>query len=129
MPESTLYIDQAGTDLLAFQEYDRSRFRGYYLLRGNPAVRVVTRGGFIEDCLTYTLPVLAGREECWGQWKANAHLRGRRSFIVTVFAGEVRDVAGAETFSEWLRRHYLDEGAPFGEAGGRYPQRVHPPKD
>ena len=118
MPESTLYIDQAGTDLLAFQEYDRSRFRGYYLLRGNPAVRVVTRGGFIEDCLAYTLPVLAGYEKCWGQWQANVHLRGRRGYIVTVFAGEVRDVAEAEPFSEWLRRHYLSEGGMFYHENG-----------
>jgi len=118
MPKWTLQIDQAGTDMLDFQEYDKTLLRGYYLLRGNPAVRVVTRGGFIEDCLGYTLPVLAGRETCWGQWAANAHLRGRRTFIVTVFCGEVQEAAGAETFSAWLRRHYLDEGGLFWHADG-----------
>ncbi len=118
MPEFTLRIDQAGLDLLAFQEYDADLHRGYYLLRGNPAVRVVTRGGYVEDALSYTLPVLAGREECWGQWPANRHLRGRRAFVVTVFAGEVQDVPDAEPFGEWLQRHYLDEGGLFHHDDG-----------
>ena len=107
MPEFTLRIDQVGADALDFQEYNKTRFRGYYLLRGNPAVRVVTRGGYIEDALGYTLPVLAGREQCWGQWPGNAHLKGRRTVIVTIFVGEVRAAADAETFSDWLKRHYL----------------------
>ena len=128
MPEFTLRIDQVGVDLLAFQEYDESRFRGYYLLRGNPAVRVVTRGGLIVDCVGYTLPVLAGYEECWGEWVANAHLKGRKTYVVTVFAGEVRGVPDAEMFSRWLRRNYLEEGATFRDAGGYYRTRVHPPK-
>lgn len=118
MPKWILQIDQAGTDMLDFQEYDKTRFRAYYLLRGNPAVRVVVRGGLIEDCLGYVLPVLAGRETCWGQWKANAPLRGRRTFIVTVFCGEPQDAPGAETFNAWLRRHYLSEGGLFWHADG-----------
>ena len=105
MPEYTLHIDQAGVDLLDFQGYDRAHFRGYYLLRSNPAVQVVTRGGLIEDALSYTLPVLAGRERCWGQWPGNKHLQGKRTVIVTVFVGEVRPAAKAETFSSWLRQY------------------------
>jgi len=128
MPEFTLRIDQEGADLLDFQEYDKRRFRGYYLLRGNPAVRVVTRGGFIEDCVSYTLPVLAGCEECWGQWPTNAHLKGRKTYVVTIFCGEMREPKDAEPFGRWLQRNYLAEGAPFREPGDRYRTQPHPAK-
>jgi len=117
MPEYTLHIDREGAGLLALQEHDAERRRAYYLLRGNPAVRVVTRGGFIEDCEGHTLAVLAGREECWGQWQSNRHLRGRRTFVVTVFGDDERDVAGVE-LSEWLRQHYLSEGGLFYHVDG-----------
>lgn len=118
MPEYTLQIDREGADLLALQEQDTEHQRAYYLLRGNPAVRVVTRGGLVENCVDHTLAVLAGREECWGQWQRNRHLRGRRTFVVTVFGGDERDAAAAETLSAWLRRHYLSEGGMFYQVDG-----------
>ena len=126
MPEFVLRIDQTGADMLAFQKYNKTLCRGYYLLRDNPAVRLVTRGGFIEDCVSYVLPVLAGFEECWGQWPANAHLKGRKAFVVTLFAGEVRRAPDARAFSDWLRDNYLRTGAPFEQAGGVYHTKTHP---
>ncbi len=90
MPKFTLWIDQEGADLLDFQKYDKRCFRGCYLLRDTPDVQVITRGGFIEDCVGYALPVLVDT----------------RTSVVTIFCGEPRQVEDAEPFSQWLRRNF-----------------------
>jgi hypothetical protein len=127
MPQFALYIDKAGADLLDIQEYNERRDRAYYLLADNPAVRVTVRDGDIEGCVGQALAVIAGVEECWGQWQANAHLRGRKTYGVTVFSEDARDV-GQATLSTWLQRNYLDDDAPYSEAGGEYSTPVHEPK-
>jgi hypothetical protein len=131
MPEFALHIDQAGVDLLTVQEYDDVLDRFYYLLGDNPAVRVTVREGQIEDCAGRTLAVIAGVEECWGQWQANAHLEGRKTYAVTIFAADARDAAPElETLSAWLHRNYLADGAPYREPGGRcYRTPVHPARN
>jgi hypothetical protein len=128
MPEFALYIDRAGADLLDIQEYNEQRNRAYYLLRDNPAVRVTVRGADIEGCTGWVLAVIAGVEECWGQWQANNHLRGRKTYSVTIFSEDARGV-GQATLSAWLQRNYLADGAPYSEAGGKYSTPTHEPKE
>jgi hypothetical protein len=124
MPEFALYIDKASVDLVTIQEYNERRNRAYYLLQDNSAVRVTVRGADIKNCIGQTLAVIAGFEECWGLWQANAHLKGRKTYVVTVFSEDVRDGA-QETFSAWLWRNYLALDAPFREAGEPYSTPVH----
>ena len=123
---TVLFFDLRGCAMLDVQEVDDTHLnRSYYLLAGNPAVRVVVRGGQIEQAVNRALAVKAGFEDCWGQWQANAHLRGRKTYLVTVFLSDERAAADAEPFSAWLHRNYLAGDAPYREAGGRYPQRPH----
>ena len=128
MPEFALHIDKAALDMLAIQEINEENGRHYYLLAGNPAVRVTVRGAAIEDLVDQNIAVLAGFEECWGQWQANAHLRGRKSYTVTVFGKDAQGKA-PETFSAWLQRNYIDDDAPYREAGDVYSTAEHDPKE
>jgi hypothetical protein len=128
MPEFELTIDRAALDMLTLQEINETNGRHYYLLSLNPAVRVTVRSTALAELVGQTLAVIAGVEECWGQWQANAHLKGRRTYGVTIFAQDARDVA-QETLSAWLRRNYLADGAAYGGAGGEYSTPLHPPKN
>jgi hypothetical protein len=127
MPQFALYIDKVGAMMLDWQEYSEERNRAYYLLADNPAVRVTVRGENIWGCTGQVLGVVAGFEECWGQWEANAPLKGRRTYAVTIFS---RDKGGRkqDDFSAWLQRNYLDEDAPYREPGGEYSTPVHEPR-
>lgn len=53
---------------------------------------------------------------------------GRRWFDGEEIESEnVRDKT-QETFSEWLQRNYLADGAAYGKAGGQCWTRTHPPR-
>jgi hypothetical protein len=127
MPEFALYIDEVGAGMLDIQEYNEQRNRAYYLLRDNPAVRVTVRGDDIEGCVDRVLAVIAGFEECWGQWEANAHLRGRKTYTVTIFSEDRRE-ENEGMLSIWLEQNFLWDDAPFREAGGKYSTPTHEAK-
>lgn len=129
--EYILTIDAAGAEMLERQRWS-STTRTYYLLGGNPAVRLVVRGNTavaIGDLVGDTMAVQAGVEECWGQWNGNRHLKGRRTYVVTFFVHDVWPTDQADAvLSTWLQSSYLDDDAPYRDPGGRYVTRPHPQK-
>lgn len=121
-PGVPLTIDPASLEMLELQGGDPEMGIYYYVLRGNPAVEVLARHGRIEECLNKTLPVVGGTVRCFGEWPANAHLRGKRTYFVTLFCDEELDGAAADEatpFSEWLTSQYLASDAPYKKPGAR----------